>query len=231
MADQTEVPLSELGPFSRIASFAMEVAQLISPIAWLGRVVPALKPYGRITAADVADDTFIVRRARAVEWYILACVGIEAAIVAALLAGISVPESARPILYLLVGVRIIEILQKAFAVTVFARLSRRTDDSIVSAPRMVFLAFVNFAELAACFGTIYALDLSRLHGADGVVAAYYFSLITQLTIGFGDIVPTGYLRLVVVMHGAVAVAFFTLVFARLMTALPELTGPGRKGQT
>jgi hypothetical protein len=229
MADQTEVPLSQLGPFSRIAAFAMDVAQLISPIAWIGRVVPVLKPHGSITAADVADESFVVRRATALEWYILGWVAVEGAVVATLLAGVTWPEWARPVLYLLVGIRIVEILQKAFAVTVFARLSRRTDDSIVSAPRMVFLAFVNFAELAACFGTIYALDLARLQGADGVVAAYYFSLITQLTIGFGDIVPTGYLRLVVVLHGAVAVAFFTLVFARLMTALPELSKSVRKG--
>jgi len=228
MADPTEVPLSELGPFSRIAALAMEGAQWISPLAWIGRFVPALKPHDRITAADVADDTFVIRRARALEWYIVGWVALEGAIVAALLAGVTVPEWARPLLYLLVGIRIIEILQKAFSVTVFARLSRRGDDSIVSAPRMVFLAFVNFAELAACFGTVYAADLAKLHGADGVVSAYYFSLITQLTIGFGDIVPTGYLRLVVVMHGAVAVAFFTLVFARLMTALPELSGSGRR---
>lgn len=228
MADTTEVPLSELGPFSRIAYFAMEGAQLISPIAWIGRIVPVLKPHGRITAAEIADDSFVVRRATAVEWYIFTCVLIEAAIVASLLLGATYPGWLHPALYLMVVVRIIEILQKAFSVTVFARLSRRTDDSIVSAPRMVFIAFVNFAELAACFGTIYALDVPMLHGADGPVAAYYFSLITQLTIGFGDIVPTGYLRLVVVMHGAVAVAFFTLVFARLMTALPELTGSGRK---
>jgi hypothetical protein len=229
MADPTEVPLSQLGPFSRIAALAMELAQLVSPIAWIGRVVPVLKPHDRITAADVADETFVVRRATALEWYILSWVALEGCVVATLLAGATYPGWTHPALYLVVGIRIVEILQKAFSVTVFARLSRRTDDSIVSAPRMVFLAFVNFAELAACFGTIYALDLAKLHGADGVVAAYYFSLITQLTIGFGDIVPTGYLRLVVVMHGAVAVAFFTLVFARLMTALPELTGPGRKG--
>lgn len=228
MADPTEVPLSQLGPFSRIAAFAMELAQMISPIAWIGSFVPVLKPHGRITAADIADESFVIRRATALEWYILGWVALEGGVVAALLAGTNVPEWGRLLLYLLVGVRIVEILQKAFSVTVFARLSRRTDDSIVSAPRMVFLAFVNFAELAACFGTVYALDLARLHGADGVVAAYYFSLITQLTIGFGDIVPTGYLRLVVVLHGAVAVAFFTLVFARLMTALPELTGPGKK---
>jgi hypothetical protein len=228
MADPTEVPLSQLGPFSRIAALAMEGAQLISPLAWVGHFVPALKPHGSITAADVADESFVVRRATALEWYILGWVALEGALVAALLAGGIVPEWGRPLLYLLVGVRIVEILQKAFSVTVFARLSRRTDDSIVSAPRMVFLAFVNFAELAACFGTVYALDLAKLHGADGVVAAYYFSLITQLTIGFGDIVPTGYLRLVVVLHGAVAVAFFTLVFARLMTALPELTGSSKK---
>lgn len=227
MADPTEVPLSQLGPFSRIAAFAMELAQLVSPLAWIGRFVPVLKPHARITASDIADDTFVIRRATALEWYILGWVALEGMIVAALLAGVTLPEWARPALYLLVGVRIVEILQKAFSVTVFARLSRRTDDSIVSAPRMVFLAFANFAELAACFGTIYALNLSLLHGADGVVAAYYFSLITQLTIGFGDVVPTGTLRLVVVLHGAVAVAFFTLVFARLMTALPELTSSGR----
>ena len=202
------------------------LAQLISPMALIGRVVPVLKGQERITAVEAQDESFIIRRARAIEWYILGCVVVEATIVTMLLRRVTIPDPVRVAVYLLMALRIIEILMKAFSVTIFDRYSRRADDSLISAPRMVFLAFVSFGELAACFGTVYALDLQMLQGGDEIITAYYFSVITQLTIGFGDVVPTGYLRLIVALHGIVAVAFFTLVFARLMTALPSL---GRKG--
>jgi len=226
MADNTEVPLSQLGPFSRLAHVAMEIAQVISPMALIGRFVPILKGQDRVTAAEGADESFAIRRAIAIEWYIFACVVLEATIVTMVLRRVILPDPVRWVVYLLMALRIIEILMKAFSVTIFDRMGRRTDDTLISAPRMVFLAFVSFGELAACFGTVYALDLHMLQGADEIITAYYFSMITQLTIGYGDVVPTGYLRLIAAIHGGVAVAFFTLVFARLMTALPSL---GRKG--
>jgi hypothetical protein len=197
-------------------------------MALVGRFVPALKSQKLVTAAEAQDEAFVTRRAIAIEWYILACVVAETTLVVMILRRVTIPDPVRAVVYLLMALRIIEILMKAFSVTIFDRFGRRADDSLVSAPRMVFLAFVSFGELAACFGTVYALDFHMLQGADEVITAYYFSLITQLTIGFGDVVPTGYLRLIVTIHGAVAVAFFTLVFARLMTALPALSG--RKGQ-
>src|SRR6478736_9830919 len=43
MADNAEVPLSQLGPFSRLAHVVMEIAQVISPMALIGRFVPLLK--------------------------------------------------------------------------------------------------------------------------------------------------------------------------------------------
>jgi len=67
---------------------------------------------------------------------------------------------------------------------------------------------------------IYALNYHSLYGAGRPITAFYFTIITQLTIGYGDVYPTGWLRVVAAVQGLTAAVFVISVFARAIAALP-----------
>jgi hypothetical protein len=58
-----------------------------------------------------------------------------------------------------------------------------------------------------------------LVGAGKPVTGFYLSVITQLTIGYGDVYPTGWLRVVAAIQGLVGALFIILVIARLVASL------------
>lgn len=131
--------------------------------------------------------------------------------------------------------RVIDIVQATVNVTLFDRLRGRADNRVASRSRLVVLGFLNFGELIVCFATIYGASWHLLKGAfTSPWDALYFSVVTQLTIGYGDLTPTGILRLVVVAQGMSGLAFLALVFARTITALPqieEVIEPPRKSRS
>ena len=64
------------------------------------------------------------------------------------------------------------------------------------------------------------LNYHSLHGADRPITAFYFSVITQLTIGYGDVYPMGWMRVLAAAQGLIGAFFAIGVFARAITALP-----------
>ncbi len=122
----------------------------------------------------------------------------------------------------LASIRIIDIFQSSVNLSVFDQL--RTDEQVVisSAVRTLVLSFLNYLELLICFGIVYVTMLDKLSGADGWMDAIYFSVVTQLTIGFGDIRPLGVARFVSAMQGLVAVAFTILILGRIVSVLPKI---------
>ena len=94
---------------------------------------------------------------------------------------------------------------------------------MVSVQRTFILAALNFLELGFCFGLFYALNIQLLQGAHvGALTGFYFSFITQLTIGYGDVSPVGWLRYVVVIQGLTAALFVLLVFGTIVASLRPL---------
>ncbi len=188
---------------------------------WLRWVQPLFKARTEISPEEVCSAAYIKQRARAVECYIACCLVVET-VLAVLVCTVHLPNAAKVLVSVVVGLRILEIIQVTVNAAVFDRLSGRPDNLVASTARLLVLAFVNFIELCGSFGVIYAADYTRLDGAGQPVTAFYFSVITQLTIGYGDVYPTGYLRIVATLQGLAALLFVILVFARFVATLPRI---------
>ena len=122
----------------------------------------------------------------------------------------------------LATIRILDIFQSSVNLSVFDQL--RTDERVVisSAVRTLVLSFLNYLELLICFGIVYVTMLEQLVGAVTWLDAIYYSVVTQLTIGYGDIRPVGTARFVSAMQGLVAVAFTILILGRIVAVLPKI---------
>lgn len=122
----------------------------------------------------------------------------------------------------IVTVRILDIFQQSVNMSVFDQL--RSDERLVisSAVRTLALSFLNYLELLVCFGIVYTTMPGALAGSTGWLDDLYFSVVTQLTIGFGDIRPVGVARLVASAQGLVSVIFTILMLGRIVSVLPKI---------
>jgi hypothetical protein len=59
------------------------------------------------------------------------------------------------------------------------------------------------------------------HGAPALLEAIYFSFVTGLSIGFGDIVPIGWMRLVAVLQGGACLLVFGAIISKLVSGRQE----------
>jgi hypothetical protein len=141
---------------------------------------------------------------------VLICLGIEVLIGPVLLGLGQISPPLGWVIYVLACPRIVEIIGRTVDVT-----------DVSSVPRTLALAVINYIELALCFGMIYALNYHCLSGAgaEQPITGFYFSIITQLTIGYGDVHPL-WLRLVVALQGLLTAVFVIFVLARAAAALP-----------
>jgi hypothetical protein len=122
----------------------------------------------------------------------------------------------------LATLRILDIFQSSVNLGVFDQLRARGQLRISNAVRTLVLSFLNYLELIVCFGILYTTVLSKLVGATSWLDALYFSIVTQLTIGYGDIHPLGEARVVTSAQGLIAVAFTILILGRIVSVLPNI---------
>jgi Ion channel len=156
--------------------------------------------------------------ARTVDFYVLIWVVLEVVIVVVSVSQWPIPQLP---LVLIAGLRIIDILQAIVNVTLF------DPEEVASIRRTLMLAGINFIELVVCFGVIYALNFDHLRNAGQPLTAFYFSVITQLTIGYGDVFPVGWLRIVAALQGLTGAFFVILVFGRIIASLPGIKTANR----
>jgi len=92
------------------------------------------------------------------------------------------------------------------------------------------LSLWNFLEMMLCFAVIYSAMLTRIGGAESVGDAYYFSAITQMTIGYGDLAPLGPLKLVAPCQGIIGFLFGLFVLTRFIAFLPSIGAVQEDGE-
>jgi len=56
---------------------------------------------------------------------------------------------------------------------------------------------------------------------DGLVTAIYFSFVTALSIGYGDVVPVGFLRILAIVEGSVGLLIFGCLISKLVSRRQE----------
>lgn len=154
------------------------------------------------------------------EGYIVAWLVVENALLAAAFLGVAWPVW---IPRTLLVVRVLDIFQASVNMSVFDQLRTAERLLISSAVRTLVLSFLNYLELLVCFGLLYSTLQGSLIGSTGVMDDLYFSVVTQLTIGYGDIRPVGWARFVSVAQGLIAVAFTILILGRIVSVLPKIS--------
>ena len=174
-----------------------------------------------VSSDDFRDDpeASVARRSRRVEAYLLAWFVLEMVMLVAGIVGIHWPLW---ITRTLIAIRVLDIFQTSVNLSVFDQL--RTDENLVisSAVRTLVLSFLNYLELIICFGILYSTFPGSLHGSTGPLDDLYYSVVTQLTIGYGDIRPVGWARFLSVAQGLVSVAFTILILGRIVSVLPKI---------
>ena len=213
-------PLGEFSPITETARKCFHFAKRLTFMHLLSKKITLFRPRSALTPEEVGSKDFTRRRAFAVDMYILGWVSAELLLVLASLVGGAV--WIRILTGVLAACRIMEIVQVTVNATILDSLSGRSDERVASRARMVIIAAINFIELCVCFGVLYASDLPRLHGAGQAATAFYFSVITQVTIGYGDVNPTGWLRIVAAFQALISLIFVILVFGRFVAALPQV---------
>lgn len=89
--------------------------------------------------------------------------------------------------------------------------------------RSVVLGVLNLFEIMACYAIIYLANGGIQRGGDSLttaIAAFYFSAVTALTVGYGDFVPVTDGARTLVLSELVVVAIFIIAwFPRVVSLL------------
>jgi hypothetical protein len=126
--------------------------------------------------------------------------------------------------------RIFEAMQAQLNLNVFSSLrTHGRPPRVASLARTVVLSLLNFLELMLCFGAIYSSDSSLLKDAAAWYDPYYLSVMTQMTVGYGDISPLGGLRAVAAAQAICGFILAVIVIGRLVAFLPK-TEPILRGR-
>lgn len=198
----------------------------VSPLTWIRRATRAQE---QLEDAFQSDRVKVARsRSRFVDRYVIGWLLIEVILIVTgdvwRVARIRLGQI--PVAWLAVVlaiVRLIDIVQVAINLTFFDIQTLRKD-VVASVQRVVILTFINYAEVAVMFAVLYASMLPDLRNANSVYDALYFSIVTQLTIGYGDVQPTGAARVLVTLQGGLAFVFAVLLISRLLAFLPPIIG-------
>ena len=119
--------------------------------------------------------------------------------------------------------RVFDIVVAAVNITLLDRLRLgRGIHYVSSVERSLILSLWNFLEIILCFGIVYSASIDYLESSKGIFDAYYFSVITQLTIGYGDLLPRSHLKLVSMTQGLIGLLFALLVLGRFVSLLPRI---------
>ncbi|MBL7889704.1 MAG: two pore domain potassium channel family protein [Bacteroidia bacterium] len=120
------------------------------------------------------------------------------------------------------ALRLIDIIQVNVNMILFDSIRTEGFNRITKYTRAIILIIWNYFELILIFGFFYLSNHELLKGFSTWTDSYYFSTITQLTIGYGDLSPTGYIRFVTAFQGFIGTMFLAFIISKIIGLVPEL---------
>ena len=212
---------SEIKEFSLITYF---FERLFYFLQYLSLVSVFLKTRS-VSQENFADEQVRVevtkKRGRYIEYYIITWIVLIIPLCVYL---VSFDEPfIRYIVVFLSIYRLGEIVVTAINMNLFDGIRLGNKPHYVSgATRTVLLVLINYIELIILFAIIYSSALDLVKGASDFMDSLYFSVITQLTIGYGEITPLGTLRFVAAAQGFIGFIFGILVLSRFVSLLSNI---------
>jgi hypothetical protein len=121
------------------------------------------------------------------------------------------------------SIRILDITQVAANLGLFSHLGSQAKDrrlQVIDVTRSLVLLLWNFCELMIWFGLIYLQLHFSQDSFRSFWSTFYFSAITQLTIGYGDFTPLRAAKAVSVIQGLLGWLMTVVLLSRFIAALP-----------
>ena len=164
-----------------------------------------------------------IRRGRKIEAYVVAWLVVQLVVICVLSTIRLSSALAWPIRTIL-AYRLFDITQAVANLNVFSSLRMHgRPRRVPSLARILILSLWSFVEVAFCFGGLYATAPSAFSAPfTTFYDPYYFSMVTQLTIGYGDIFPIGAMRLLVATQGMFGFMLGAIVLGRIVSLLPRV---------
>ena len=191
--------------------------QYLSPTTWF---------YGERLATQGTGDEVLQKsfnRALSIDILVCGCLFIEI-----LLVGFSRPWPGTFIALSFVFCiwRLCDILQATINLVIFdpLRVNGQKSHTTFSVVRTVILSIINYIEIILLFAIYYNSSIAHLNISSSLtgVEGLYFSVVTQFTVGFGDIYPkNGMTKLVVVAHCTIAWFMSIIVISRVVSLIPS----------
>ncbi len=215
---QSSSSFAEYSPVTYWVLKLFEWMKWLSPAKWLSLSNPLFKSRNTLAPGQVQDKDFVKLRRRAIELYMFLWWVVE--IILLVLTWILTRNSWLAVIFTIIAsLRIIEIIQVTLNAAVVDALGGLPDELSKWRVRMLILSGINFLELILCFGVIYAVNLPDLAHAGSPLTAYYFSIMTQLTSGTGDVFAYRGLRIAAAGQSLVSILFILLAIGRFMASL------------
>lgn len=156
-----------------------------------------------------------------VDTFVATCIFLELVCFYAVMLGKC--EASRDAAVVFCGWRVANIIATAARMTLF---KLEPNAAVASHVRVVVLGLINYIELCVCFAVFYAADWRHIHLPPGDkpdwFSPLYFSSATQLTIGYGDLYPTGPARALAVAQAFAGVLLIVLLVSRFISVMKPI---------
>jgi len=231
MSKKNEIP-PEFGYFALIIARIFRVLQYFPPQCFIGSRVKAFKDtdFNKLTPKQRKDVT--IKRARKIDLYMIVWLLVEIAgllIAASDLSNYLIVEYS---LLILVSLRLIDIVQVNVNLSLFDVIRvGRSSNYMASVIRTIINVIINYFEILLCFTIIYIFNIDSLKGGDDWIDALYFSSVTQVTLGFGEIFPEGAMKLISILQLLLGFFFTALIIGRFISLLPQSRTIAKDGES